>query len=230
MAGTHGWDENDLQALQILRPLLDGSAYLPWTEGALRPAALATIANEIVFGDRRQIVELGAGVSTIVLGRLLRERGGRLTSLEHDPNWARVVRSQLQLEGLEARLVEAPLEPAAEGAPWYARAALAELPVEGIDLLLVDGPPGYGEGMECSRYPALPALAERLAPGALVVLDDAGREGEREVVARWARELPAWEFATSAAEGIAIGRRAIEAPGRRANERGRMREWPTDTT
>ena len=205
-----GWHERDWRALQILGPLLDGP-YLPWTEGALRPAALVTIANEIVFGERRQVVELGAGVSTVVLARLMRERGGRLTSVEHDPDWARVVRSQLELEGLEvsAHLVEAPLEPSlGDGAPWYGRAALTELPAEGIDLLLVDGPPGYPEEMERSRYPALPQLADRLTPGALIVLDDASREGERNVIARWASERPEWEFATIAAEGIAIGRRA----------------------
>ena len=168
------------------------------------------VANEIVFGDRREIVELGAGVSTIVLARLMRERGGRLTSVEHDPDWTRVVSSQLEREGLErvARLVRAPLEPhplALDRAPWYAAAMLADLPASGIELLLVDGPPGYGKGMARSRYPALPVLAERLAPGAVVVLDDAERPGEREIVERWQRELPGWRFALRAHAGIAVG-------------------------
>ena len=66
------------------------------------------------------------------------------------------------------------------------------LPDREIDLLLVDGPPGYGEGMERSRYPALPALEPRLAPGAMVVLDDASRPGEREIIERWT-EL-GWRF------------------------------------
>ena len=56
---------------------------------------------------------------------------------------------------------------------------------EPIDLLLVDGPPSGEPGRERSRYPALPALEARLAPGAAVVLDDAGRPGERWVLERW---------------------------------------------
>lgn len=205
------WNAADLLALEVLRPLLDAGGYLPWTEGALRPAALVAVCNEIALGDRRQVVELGAGVSTVVLARLLRERGGRLTSLEHDSQWARVVRSQLAREDLTgvARLIEAPLEPhplSLAGARWYPTSAVVELPAE-IDLLLVDGPPGYGEGMAHSRYPALPALAGRLASGCLVVLDDAAREAEAEIVARWEADSPEWTFAKHRDAGIAIGRR-----------------------
>ena len=209
--GARDWDAADLEALEILRPLLDAGGYLPWTEGALRPAALVVVCNEIVLADRREIVELGSGVSTIVLARLMREREGRLTALEHDPDWAGVVRAQLKREGLThvARLVEAPLEAhplALDGAPWYGEQAAAELPGRDIDLLLVDGPPGYGEGMERSRYPALPALEPRLAPGAMVVLDDAARPGEREILERWS-EL-GWRFGAHPGEGVATGTRA----------------------
>jgi predicted O-methyltransferase YrrM len=205
-----GWDDADRDALEALRPLL-GHGYLPWTEGALRPAALATVCNEIVFADRREIVELGSGVSTIVLARLMREREGRLTALEHDPDWATVVRSQLKREGLThvARLLEAPLEAhplALDDAPWYSERPVAELP-EAIELLLVDGPPGYGDGMERSRYPALPALEPQLSPGAMVILDDATRPGEREILERWG-EL-GWRFGVREGEGVAVGTRAL---------------------
>jgi predicted O-methyltransferase YrrM len=214
--GAKQWDAADFEALEILRPLLDGG-YLPWTEGALRPAALAVVCNEIALADRREIVELGAGVSTIVLARLVRERGGRLTSLEHDEEWARVVRSQLEREELTevATLLEAPLEPhalALDGAPWYAAASVERIPHE-IDLLLIDGPPAYGEGMARSRYPALPALADRLSERAIVVLDDALRPGEREVIDRWAEwqesETVRWSFAVREAEGIATSVRVV---------------------
>ncbi len=201
----------DARAWQVLRPLLDGRPYLPWTEWALRPAALVTVCNEIVLGQRERVVELGSGVSTIVIGRLLTERGGTLTSLEHDPDWAAVVRAQLAREGLEGtvELCVAPLEPHANswlGAPWYPAEAVATLP-SAIDLLLIDGPPGGDEGMAHSRYPALPALAGRLTPAGLVVLDDADREPEREIVDCWMQELPEWTFGVDSATGLALGTR-----------------------
>lgn len=209
---AHHWGWADLHGWQILRPLLDGGAFLPWSEGAMSPAGLATVATEIAFGERRLVAELGSGISTVVLARLARQLEGRIFTVEHSPEWAGWVRRALERDGLEdvATVIEAPLEPHAlsvGGAPWYAEAAFAELPSDGIELLLVDGPPGYGDGMARSRHPALPALAERLAPGALVVLDDADREGESEILDRWEEEL-GWSFDRRRAERIAIGRRA----------------------
>lgn len=201
---------SDERAWEILRPLLDGHPYLPWTDGAISPVALVHILNEIVFADRRVIAELGAGISTIVIGRLLAQRGGTLTTLEHEPHWAEVVRRQVEVEGLRqvVELVEAPLEAnehSWDGAPWYAAAAVEKLPDQ-IELLLVDGPPGYGEGMAHSRYPALPMLDGTLAPGALVVLDDTAREAEREILERWGRETE-WSFGVDESAGAALGSR-----------------------
>lgn len=158
------------------------------------------------------MVELGSGVSTVVIGRLLAERGGALTTVEHDPDWAAIVSAQLEREGLEraVELLVAPLEPypqAWDGAPWYAPDAIDSLP-GAIDLLLVDGPPGYGEGMAHSRYPALPSLAGRLARGAIVILDDAGRAAERQIIERWSAEMPEWTFGIDASIGLALGSRA----------------------
>jgi predicted O-methyltransferase YrrM len=208
----HDWGWADMHGWQVLRPLLDAGAFLPWSEGAMSPAGLAKVATEISFAERTQIVELGSGVSTVVLARLEREFGGRVFAVEHSPGWAGWVRRVLARDGLEdaATVIEAPLSPnplSLEGAPWYDEDALAPLPQEGIDLLLVDGPPGYGEGMSRSRYPALPALAHRLGPGALIVLDDADREGEGEILDAWERDSE-WRFDRRPAERIAVGRRA----------------------
>ena len=210
MAGF-GWDDADRDALEVLRPLLDAGGYLPWSEWALRPAALAAVCNEIVLADRREVVELGSGVSTVVLGRLLGQRAGRLSSVEHEPAWAGVVRGLLEADGLgdAVRLIEAPLEPhplALDGAHWYSEAGLAALP-DDIDLLLVDGPPGNEAGIERSRHPALPVLGERLGRGAMVVLDDAERPGEQGVLENWGTGHADWDF-TIRDGGIAIGVRS----------------------
>ena len=146
-----------------------------------------------------------------MLARALREGGGRLHSLEHDGGWATFVRSWLERERLEpvATVIEAPLRPhplALDGADWYDAAALARLPDDGIDLLLVDGPPAGEPGLGRSRYPALGALADRLADDAIVVLDDVDRPGETEVLAAWERETE-FRFERLAEERIAIGRR-----------------------
>jgi len=188
--------------------------YLPWGSGAMRPAGLATVCNDIVLNLRRRVVELGSGVSTVLLVRLLHQRpprgGFRLVAVEHDVRWAEWVTEQLDREGIGSgvSVVHAPLVPhprAEPGLSWYDEPALVDgvrtaLQGDPIDLLLVDGPPAYAAGMGQARYPALPVLHDRLAAGATVVLDDAERAGEQEVLRRW-------EYET----GLVFDRRADEA-------------------
>jgi hypothetical protein len=166
---------------------------LPWTEWALERGDLETVL-ELVDGHPGPIVECGSGISTVAIARLLAECGdGGLYALEHDAGHATRVRAALADEGLgrRAKVIDAPLapHPLAEAAcGWYAPRALAQVPQAGIRILLVDGPPANGPDRERSRYPALPALRPRLAPGAAIVLDDADRDGERWVLERWQRE------------------------------------------
>jgi predicted O-methyltransferase YrrM len=189
---------------------LRADASLPWSEWALRPEALAILLAEIRAG-RRNAVECGSGVSTIVLARALAQVGGTLHALEHDAAWAECVRSLLRREGLDrvAPVVEAPLRHhplAAEAGSWYDADALAELPADGVDLLLVDGPPAGEPRLASGRYPALPVLGERLAADALVVLDDIDRPGEVEVAQTWERETR-FRFQHRPQQRIALGRR-----------------------
>jgi predicted O-methyltransferase YrrM len=196
--------EADLHAWQILAPLLARDPYLPWTSGSMRPAALVAVCNEIVHGARTRIVECGSGMSTVVLARLLRERGaGGLVALEHDNHWAALVEEQLRTEDLSgiARVHYAPLggQP-----PWYDLHDSDRLPAE-VDLLIVDGTPAFDPCHGTHRAPALPWFAERLVAGATVILDDIDRDGEREVLAHWEASSD-WRFTLDAITGTASGR------------------------
>jgi hypothetical protein len=64
---------------------------------------------------------------------------------------------------------------------WYDLKGLSAL--DPIDLLVVDGPPFFVGAL--ARYPALPLLWDRLAQDVTILLDDADRPDEREVVRRW---------------------------------------------
>jgi predicted O-methyltransferase YrrM len=150
---------------------------------ALRPVGLS-LAEALVDEGRTTVIECGSGLSTVTIARALRARhAGHVHALEHHPYWATATRDALAAEDLAdfATVIDAPL---VDG--WYARAALDLLPERGVELLLVDGPPAE----EGSRYPALPALAVRLAPDAAILLDDVDREGERWALDRWLAEFP----------------------------------------
>jgi predicted O-methyltransferase YrrM len=170
----------------------------------MRPAGLVSICNEIVHGRRTSVVECGSGVSTVVLARLLRQRGagGAVVAIEHDPDWARLVGELLAEDQLAefGRVVLAPLE----GDPqWYSRAALTDLP-DTIDLLIVDGPPADRPGNGLRRAPALPTLEPRLSETAVVYLDDVDRPGEQAVLEGWQAHSK-WTFTMDAVNGTARG-------------------------
>jgi predicted O-methyltransferase YrrM len=175
----------------------------------MTPAGLAAVCADVAGWHRARIVECGAGFSTLVLARLLHTRGGRLVSLEHDQTWATRVQSNLAAAGLTeiAQIAIAPLEPhpLARDGLQYAQRALRSLPPS-IDLLLVDGPPAFEPEIELSRYPALPALAGRLAPDATVVLDDIDRRRELQTLEAWERDH-GFHFELRPAARIAVGRR-----------------------
>ena len=85
---------------------------------------------------------------------------------------------------LTASLVDLDL-PGRDPQPWYDLSVLAD-EIAGFDLLFVDGP--VGDTAPQARYPALPALADRLTDDALVLLDDSNRGSEKQVIALWSAE------------------------------------------
>lgn len=183
---------------------------LKWSTGAMTPDGFAVVCAEVRCHERPTVVECGSGFSTLRLAEVVHERGGRLISLEHDASWAARVVDELATAGLggTASVLFAPLEPhpfARAGLRWYAQDALRSLPRR-IDLLLVDGPPAFEPGTGLSRYPALPALVERLSADAVVILDDLDRRGEIEVMHAWEQDTD-FRFQLRAAERIAVGRR-----------------------
>lgn len=119
---------DDAAAWHVLSPLL--RPYLPWSSGAMRPAGLVRVLNEVWFRPAPFVLELGSGASTVVLARLLRELGGgALVAVEHDMRWAGRIRHQLVHERLAAvaSVVLAPLGQHRDGwddAEWYAEAVL----------------------------------------------------------------------------------------------------------
>lgn len=129
------------------------------------------------------ILECGSGLSTLVLGVAARSSGQRVWSLENDPFWASVVRAALAryaITGVE--ICEAPLR-SYGNFEWY------ELPhshlARDFALVICDGPQGTTLG---GRYGLLPVLGGNLRSGCVILLDDAARAGERQVLSRWGDE------------------------------------------
>lgn len=151
-----------------------------------------------------QVVELGSGASSLVMAQALsRNGGGQLISYDQHQPFSEEMGRWLAEHGLSADFRHAPLtrrDPAWPGL-WY---ALDDVPAR-IDLMVIDGPPW-------TVHPYVRGTAEclftRLSPGAVVMLDDAARPGERVVARRWRRNWPDMTFVleTAGSKGLLMGR------------------------
>jgi Methyltransferase domain len=159
---------------------------------AISPSTLVWMLDRLSDSSVRTILELGSGSSTIWFATALAKRGGegRVVALESDADYAESTRTELAKHGLQdrAQVLYAPLVdtvvPGRENQPWFDISVLPDLLP--VDLLLVDGP--VGSIAHQVRYPAYPLLADRLAPGATVVLDDTGRPAEAAIAKAWKQE------------------------------------------
>ncbi|MDO9487654.1 MAG: class I SAM-dependent methyltransferase [Sphingomonadaceae bacterium] len=194
---------------ELLSLIRLGDAQVPpdggWVAGA---DFLLLLARQVLTQKPGLVVEFGSGVSSVVIAACLQLNGkGRLLSFDHDEGFAELTRRRLRRAGLTAEVQAAPLRPglAGYGGSWYGH---GELP-DGIDLLVIDGPQAWRQGQEESRGSAAPAAFAKLAPGAVVLLDDASRDGEQRVAARWRAEFPEISFgAAETQKGVLIGTRA----------------------
>lgn len=183
-------------ALRTMRAMRAQINIRPFTGGQLLGTDL--FAMDAVFAENlvqllnerpEQVVELGSGRSTLLIARRLTEQDqGHVTSLDHLQEFADRTRRWLRDRGVveRATVIHAPItdhEIAGETWPWYSLdAAETRLP-DRIDLLVVDGPPG--KLRKDSRWPAVPLLLDRLAPNAVILLDDGDRADETRIAHSW---------------------------------------------
>jgi hypothetical protein len=153
---------------------------LVWAWGneySATPEFLAVV-TEAVRRTEGPVLECGSGLTTLVLGMEADGKGLEVYSLEHDPHWAKETRRALKRHGVHARVLDAPLR--SYGAfEWY---HVPELP-DTFSLVVCDGPPA---GL-CGRYGLVPVLGDRIRGEVLV--DDADRPDEQEVLSRWESEF-----------------------------------------
>ncbi|WP_181785076.1 glycosyltransferase [Streptomyces phytophilus] len=175
-----------------------------WSGWALDQPGAQAVAKLLAEHSPQLVVEAGSGSSTVLLAEYARDRGATVISLEHQRRHRDATAKLLAGRGLagyvDLRL--APLRRTPAG-PWYDTA----LP-DGIGLALVDGPP-EGDG---GRAAALANLSPHLAADAVLLLDDAGRPGERAALTAWERSGAVVEHLSTDGKPMALVR--ARAPGR----------------
>jgi hypothetical protein len=187
-------DNRQLEALLNLHAMIPVRQALPRSRGwAASPDLLLTYVGSILERRPSLVLECGSGLSTLWAALALEVVGGRgrVVALEHDASFREDTLAALRAHGVahRAEVRYAPIRTVTvDGGsyPWYDTDALDD--VSGVGVLFVDGP--IGDLGPQSRYPALPLLRDSLEPGALILLDDADRPEEREVLTHWQADWP----------------------------------------
>lgn len=132
---------------------------------------------------RGPVLEIGSGLTTLLLGALVGRRGLPVWTLEHHPEFFQNTEAKLKRYNItNVHLTLALLRDYGDFC-WY-DPPLDALPQD-FSLVIADGPPGNVKG---GRFGLLPILRSHFAPGAVILLDDAQRLEEQAVLQRWAAE------------------------------------------
>ncbi|MCA1803277.1 MAG: class I SAM-dependent methyltransferase [Rhodothermaceae bacterium] len=188
--------QRNIQALVDLHTRIDFRLPLPsldnWTAS---PELITRIFYLMKLHQPGVIVELGSGASSVCGGYFCEHLGGgKLITLDHDNNYAGLTRKNLNNHSLDSYVDvrHAPLmECDVNGSThtWYDLKAFDD--IHTIDMLIIDGPPHKTQLH--ARFPALPLLFSKLSKHAVIILDDASREQETEIVRRWITQYPEFE-------------------------------------
>lgn len=174
------------EALAYIHHLLGWErGLLPPTRGwAASPDVLLILVEYILQHKPKHVIELGSGVSTLIISRALEQAGGgELTSIDHDGVFHNITKARMARLGLKAHYIHAPLTGKDPSKCWY---DLNKLDTP-IDLLFIDGPP---EAIHPQVRGHASQLFSLLNEGATIILDDADRPGEKAVVESWLNQFP----------------------------------------
>lgn len=163
----------------------------PMRDWAISPDFANIVISLIRECRPKLVLELGSGVSTLITAYTLEEnKEGVVVSLDHDAQFAATTMDNIAKHGLQAiaTVTPAPLKAVklhGKSWLWYDADQLRNL--EPVDLLIVDGPPVTTQKL--ARYPAMPVLYPLLSADAIILLDDAHRADETEIVNLWLQEF-----------------------------------------
>jgi predicted O-methyltransferase YrrM len=169
-----------LAGLQQIHNAMDGKPVLkPMRGWAISPDSMAIILADLQERGPSTVLEFGSGQSTIIFAAILKRRGGRLISVDHDLEYADKIRAQLRACGLDdiVTFFHAPLADQKEKAEAFISYDLLKMPPLEIDVALIDGPP-YLNG-ELTRFTPLDWAARHLTKDGVIFLDDFSRTAEQ---------------------------------------------------
>jgi len=187
---------DDAYALQIIYKLFPDYTYLPFTPFSLNPYTIIHILNDILLNDRKQIIEFGSGLSTIIIAQFIKTNNlkTKILSIDNNKDWQSIIYKEVEKYdcGKNLVLLHADIDKNEDkefmiqnNEFWYNNDVIKSAidKIENIDLVVVDGP-STGTSTY-ARYPAYLSVKRKLASSYCIFLDDTRRKAEREIIEKW---------------------------------------------
>jgi len=183
LAKSEKQNYQQLESYLQLLSLLDLKRPLPSTRSfAASPDPLLELIGIVRRRQPSFVVELGSGISTLVIGKQIDERT-RFLSIDDSTEFASMTRELLREHEVgNVDLVVAPLRGEKN---WYDINVLED--VKDVDLLFIDGP---AQSSSPDARHSASFFLERLSPKATVVIDDAKRKSEKRMALIFASRMP----------------------------------------
>lgn len=183
----------NILSMNTLESLIDENfrKYIPFTDYALSPYTITHILNDMTINSRKNIVEFGSGASTIYIALYMKKHniGQSFVSFDQDSHWLETIQStylnDISLANNQKfNLIHAPLLPTNFGkkdeARWYSEEIVNSNVNDPVHCIIVDGP--TGDINRFARYPVINFIVNHLSEDGVVFIDDAKREGEKEII------------------------------------------------
>jgi predicted O-methyltransferase YrrM len=166
-----------------------------WNDFAIEHTFAKFLIDQIILQQPVNIVELGSGLSTLLILKIIQKLGYKpnFYSFDSDSHFLNETQKVLISEGVfsdNIHLVFSPISDlslSGSSYKWYNTKDF-KFGFDKIDLLVIDGP--LGALCKNARYPALVILKNYIKNGTLILLDDANRQDEKEIINLWKNEFP----------------------------------------
>lgn len=160
-----------------------------FTPFSIEPRMVEVLEGLILEHKPKRVLELGCGVSTLVIAYALEQNGfGTVDSLENEEQYVLRARNQVTTHRLDAvaNIYHAPIRNAITqwdgmAYPWYDINVLRGAPE--FDFVFVDGPAGMLGHL--ARWPAYYVLKPWMTDDVRLLLDDGNRAAEQAMIEHW---------------------------------------------
>lgn len=180
----------------LLSKLYHQGGYLPFTRASLGFNLMANLTNDIVINNRKSILEFGAGISTIIIARLIKLNNldSKIVTIDESSEWISIVKKLLNEEGIEniVTFIHAPTVKSADmdrSFEYDGSIVTNALKNKKFDLVLIDGPIGWSSKKRYSRVSNIKYFINNLDVSFSIFIDDTNRKGERYLVKQLKEKL-----------------------------------------